>query len=575
VELRRRTPALRRLAALALALLALGAVAGLGAVPAQAKAELVRPSSQVEPPPGYRLTAKRVTAIAWRAEKVRAERARHRAFTPVAYTRGPGRWQVSYYDRDREVAQVKVDDLTGAVLEQWTGSQVAWTMARGYQGAFGRKLNAPYVWLPLCLLFLAPFIDPRRPLRMLHLDLLVLLSFGVSHVFFNRGEIDTSVPLVYPVLAYLLARLLWVGLRARRPSGTLIPLVPAAWLAIGIVLLVGFRVGLNVVDSNVIDVGYGGVIGADRVADGDGLYGPGFHPDVEHGDTYGAVTYLSYVPFEQALPWSGRWDDLPAAHGAALAFDLLTLAGLVLLGRRLRPGRAGRDLGLALGFAWASYPYALFALETNSNDSIVALFTVLAMLALTLAPAREKLSTAARAAAIGLGAAAKFAPLVLAPLFATAGDPRPRRRTLVWFAVVVVAVIAAAFLPFLPDDGPGEIYDRTVGYQASRPSPFSLWGQVDQLGWLQTAIKVAAAAMAVVVAFVPRTKTPAQVAALAAAVLIALQLGVSHWFYLYVVWFAPLALVAVFMRCETGAEAYPPAPGAADTATAGRAVVPA
>ena len=74
-------------------------------------------------------------------------------------------------------------------------------MARGYEGAFAGKLNAPYVWLPLCLLFLAPFIDLRRPFRLLHLDLLVLLAFGASHFFFNRGEISTSVPLAYPVLA--------------------------------------------------------------------------------------------------------------------------------------------------------------------------------------------------------------------------------------------------------------------------------------------------------------------------------------------------------------------------------------
>jgi glycosyl transferase family 87 len=571
VELRRHTPALRALLALALALVALGAAGAATAEPAQAKSDLVRPPSEVKPPPGYHLSARRATAIAGRAGKVVAERAQHRRFRSVAYMRGPGRWQVSYYDGDDEVAQVKVEDATGAVLEQWTGSQVAWTMARGYEGAFGRKLNAPYVWLPLCLLFLAPFIDPRRPWRMLHLDLLVLLAFGVSHVFFNRGDIGVSVPLVYPVLGYLLARLLWVGMRPRRPSGPLVPLVPATWLALGIVLLVGFRVGLNVIDSNVIDVGYAGVIGGDRIADGDGLYGPGFHPDVEHGDTYGPVTYLSYVPFEQALPWSGRWDDLPAAHGAALAFDLLTLAGLLLLGARLRAGRAGRELGLALGFAWASYPYALFALETNSNDSIVAMLTVLAMLALTVPPARERAGAAARAVAIGLGAAAKFAPLALAPLFATAGERRPGRRSLVAFAVVLAVVIAAAFLPFLPDGGPGEIYDRTVGYQASRPSPFSLWGQVDSLGWLQTAVKVAAAALAVAVAFVPRRRGPAQVAALAAAVLIAIQLGVSHWFYLYVVWFAPLVLVALFMRCETGGGGGP----AARDAPADRAAVPA
>ena len=42
---------------------------------------------------------------------------------------------------------------------------------------------------------------------------------------------------------------------------------------IAALFLLGFRVGLNVADSGVIDVGYAGVIGADRIADGDQLYG--------------------------------------------------------------------------------------------------------------------------------------------------------------------------------------------------------------------------------------------------------------------------------------------------------------
>ena len=37
-----------------------------------------------------------------------------------------------------------------------------------------------------------------------------------------------------------------------------------------------------------------------------------------------------------------------------------------------------------------------------------------------------------------------------------------------------------------------------------------------------------------------------QVAALGAAVLIAVQLAMTHWFYLYVVWFVPFVLVALF-----------------------------
>ena len=527
-----------------------------GPAQAEAKPKLEQPRSQTVAPQGYRLSARGAIRIARRAEKVIAERPRHREFRPTAYTRGPGRWQVSWFDRDREVVQVRVDDATGAILEQWTGHQVAWTMARGYEGAFGHKLNAPYVWIPLCVVFLAPFVDPRRPFRLLHLDLLVLLAFGASHVFFNRAEIGLSVPLAYPVLLYLLVRLLVAGMRPRERREWLVPVVPVAWLAVAIVFLVGFRVGLNVVDSNVIDVGYAGVIGADRIADGKDLYGAGFSSDVERGDTYGPVNYLAYVPFEQALPWEGSWDDLPAAHGAAIMFDLVTLFGLVLLGRRLRPGRAGRDLGIALGFAWAAFPYALFSLESNANDSIVAMFTVLAMLALTLGPGRRGLSAAARGVAVGFGAASKFAPIALAPLFAAGCGEVSRRRSIGAFTVAFAAVLALAFLPFLPDGGPRELYDRTFGYQASRPSPFSVWGQVDWLEPLHAATKVGTVALALLVAFVPRRRGPLQVAALGAAVLVAVELSVTHWFYLYVVWFTPLALVALM-----GPYRGPPRPG--------------
>ena len=247
-------------------------------------------------------------------------------------------------------------------------------MARGYQGAFGRKLNAPYVWLPLCALFLLPFIDFRRPFRLLHLDLLVLLALRrLARLLQPRRDRGVGA-----------ARLPGAALPARADAAGRIP--PArrdragscrtcrsTALAVALVLLAGFRIGLNVVDSNVIDVGYAGVIGADRIVDGDSLYGDGFSDDVPKGDTYGPLNYLLYVPFEQAMPWSGRWDDLPAAHGAAIAFDLATIGLLLLLGRALRPGRDGTLLGVALAYAWTAYPYTAFALETNANDTLVAL----------------------------------------------------------------------------------------------------------------------------------------------------------------------------------------------------------
>ena len=522
---------LRALTATAAALL--GALAVLPGV--AAAADPVQPASETKPPPLFDRSARAVERIAARSGDVRAAR-RDGSLDPVAYTRGAGRWQVSFFHDGREMVQVHVDDATGAIVESWAGDQVAWTMARGYPGAFGRKLNAPYVWLPLCLLFLAPFVDVRRPFRLLHLDLLVLLAFGVSHVFFNRGDIGVSVPLVYPVLLYLLVRVLLEAFRPRPRAGPLVPHASLKLLVVGLVFLTAFRIGLNVADSNVIDVGYAGVIGADRIVDGDHLYGEGFSADVESGDTYGPLNYLLYVPFEQALPWSGRWDDLPAAHGAAITFDLLAIGGLLLLGRRLRPGRAGDALGVALAYAWTAYPYTAFVLESNANDALVAVACIGALLAATLV--RDRAAGAVAGAAVALGAAAKFVNLALAPLFA--------RRAPLAFAGAAMLALLVTVAPFVPDGGLRELYDRTVGYQAGRPSPFSVWGQVESLDWLQTVAKGAAIALGLAAAFVPRRPDVRQLAAMGAAILIAVELAATHWFYLYVIWFVPFVFVAIF-----------------------------
>src|SRR5690606_30132111 len=89
--------------------------------------------------------------------------------------------------------------------------------------------------------------------------------------------------------------------------------------------------------SGVIDVGYAGVIGADRITSGEALY-DNFPADNLRGDTYGLFNYVAYIPFELLLPWSGNWDSLPAAHALSLVSDLLVVLGLFILGRRLAPG---------------------------------------------------------------------------------------------------------------------------------------------------------------------------------------------------------------------------------------------
>ena len=74
-----------------------------------------------------------------------------------------------------------------------------------------------------------------------------------------------------------------------------------------------------------------------RLVKGEDVYRPGSSSGMPiRGDVYGPVNYLAYVPFEQALPWSGHWDEVSAARAAALGFELLTaLAVGFIASRRL------------------------------------------------------------------------------------------------------------------------------------------------------------------------------------------------------------------------------------------------
>jgi len=509
----------------AAALFALLAVAALLAASTAAAAP-----KEEHPAPGDVNSAEASQAAAQDPNVLREKR-EHPDLSPST-TLKDEKWEVGWFEGNREYALVMVDPKTGEVIESWTGDQVAWEMARGYSGEFAHSLNSPFIWLPLCLLFLVGLFDWRRKRRVANLDLLVLLGFGVSHFFFNRGDIGVSVPLAYPVLVYLLARCLWIGFRGRGEG--LRPVWPTMWLLVAALFLMGFRVGLNMADAGAIDVGYAGVVGADKIAYGEPIYG-NFPGDIKSGDTYGPVNYLAYVPFERIWPYSGEWDDLPAAHGASITFDIVTFVLLLLLGIRIRPGPPGRRLAAILAFGWASFPYTAYVLQSASNDALVS-----ALLVATLVLLAKPLW---RGVTLSLATWAKFVPAVMAPMLLTYDGWKLRRMLL--FAGGFAAVTVAVMLWPAIDPGLGVFYERTVGAQAGRSSPFSVWGQDESLEWLRVALLAATGALSIALAFVPRRKSLLQVAALSAALLIGVQLTLHHWFYLYIVWFFPLMLVAL------------------------------
>jgi hypothetical protein len=533
-----------------------------------------------------RLTEQAVTAAFLRHDKVAEWLDRYPAkgiVEDATYDEKRRAWTVHvWWGEAGEIATGTVADGSGRVTEAWTGPQVAWKMARGYPGAFGGKtLNRTGVWLCFCAVFLLGLVDWRRPLGVRTLDLLVLLSFSVSLWFFNRGDVFTSMPLVYPAFAYLLARMVWVGLRGRTASRRAV-FWPVWLLAAATVFLAGFRIGLNLEGSNVIDVGFSGVVGAHRIVSGEMPYGhmpvqDGRKPcgpadatgeireriqtngrcesSNERGDTYGPVSYEAYVPGFLLLGWSGRWDSLPAAHFTSIALDLLAMIGLALVGRRF----GGLPLAAGLAFAWAAYPFTQYASNSNTNDALPPLLLIWGFWLVS--------SPWARGIFAALAGWTKFSALLVAPLWAgfpEAVRPRRPRGPLLYGAGFAAATLLAFWVLLLEPDplhAARVFWDRTLGWQLTRESPFSIWdwGQyhaagIPDLRLVQLPLIAALLVAAVAAAFYPRRRSPLQLAALTAALLIGFELVLTHWSYLYIPWFFPFAAFAVLAASRPPAE---------------------
>ena len=538
------------------------------------------------PPAQRHLTEKKAETIFLAYPKVRdwlTRYPRKGRTVDTEYSKDYANWTVKVWWGDAgEIAMGRVDDVTGDVTEAWTGPQVAWSMARGGGGAFGgSKINSPSIWLGFCAFFLVGLVDWRRPFSLRTLDLIAMLSFSVSLWFFNRGNIFASAPLAYPPFAYLLARGLYVGITGRAPRGR--TTWPAWILLAAAVFAIGFRVGLNTRTSNVIDVGYSGVIGAERIVHGEAPYG---HMPVEddlkacgpknqdgeirdrvqtngrcesandRGDTYGPVAYEAYIPEYLIFGWSGKWDDLPTAHATAIVFDLLCLLGLALVGLRF----GGPELGATLAFAWVAYPFTQYVSNSNTNDALLPAFLIWSFWLLTW--------PAARGAFVALAAWTKFAALVVAPLWATY---RATRREILAYAAgfVVATVLAFSILVLEPNVGHAlrVFWERTISWQIGRGSPFSLWDWkqyhakgIPDFHLVQRVLQAALVIGALVLAVVPRRKSPLQLAALTGVLLLGFEAVLTHWFYLYIPWFFPFvafAALATAPRREPVVETAP------------------
>ena len=185
--------------------------------------------------------------------------------------------------------------------------------------------------------------------------------------------------------------------------------------------------------------------------------------------------------------------------------------------------------------------------SSNTNDALPPLFLIWGFWLVT--------SPVARGAAAALAGWTKFAPLLVAPLWASYPDGFRRPRAKVAFVGAFLAATLVAFSVLFLEPNPLHAADvfwkRTVSWQIGRDSPFSIWdwrqyhAGLPDLHVLQWVLEGALVAGSIAAYFLPRRKSPLQLAALTAALLLGFELVLTHWFYLYVPWFFPFAAFAV------------------------------
>jgi Glycosyltransferase family 87 len=462
-------------------------------------------------------------------------------------------------------------------------------------------LHPLLVAVPWAAGFVLGLLDWRRPWRVEHLDLLALAGFFPVAMLLSDDLMQAGLWLAAGCLGWLFVRMAGAALgKWRMPE--LRPAVSSRWLGRAILILLVARIA-SVAVGNISDVGQASLLGAWRLLHGLPLYGAvSWHGPgglgVNRPDSYGPFAYYAYIPFAAVFPLAplrGWAHPLSAVLGTLLpaaCFDVLTLIGLRVLGRRL----GGRPLAQAVTFAYLLYPFPDLSLMAQANDALIAALCVWAIVVATDRPV-------ARGLLIAAATLTKFLPALLALQFL--GVRRGRWR----YVLALTGGLAAMLAWPLITSGPTAFLDSTFGYQLLHRgggTQFSIWTSLPHV--VASVARPAFTAVLVLLALSPMVRRPAQDerrpaqderrpaqderrpaqdvrspgqdarpgagddprddprrdAALSAALLLGAQLLLGYWFYSYLTWCYPLLIIAV-TRVRPERE-----PGQAADITAGR-----
>jgi hypothetical protein len=198
-----------------------------------------------------------------------------------------------------------------------------------------------------------------------------------------------------------------------------------------------------------------------------------------------------------------------------------------------------------------AFPPVMLACSSGSSDAVAAAFVAGA------------LALAARAAAPSAALAAagwvKLGPLALVPLWVARQRGRGVARALAGAGALTAALVAG----LLALGGPGAVGDMAsaLSFQSERGSPMSLWALLElpaaQAGFQAAVVTGVVLAAVAVWRDAGLAADPRRMAALAAAILLGVQLAANHWSATYLAWVFPLAALALLGGATPS---RPPAP---------------
>ncbi|MGH2906409.1 MAG: glycosyltransferase 87 family protein [Solirubrobacterales bacterium] len=441
--------------------------------------------------------------------------------------------RVTFYRGSRVVLEAAVNPKGQVIAYQAIGPD--------YVRAGARFIQSPLVLVALSLLFLVFMATlPLRSVR--NLDLLVLTLATVTIWVLNEQLFELSIALAIPILGYLALRCLRVGFHAQADQA------PAKTVFAAVVARTGWQQGsvlrwafaLAAVAAAMIcipagatgDVGAASLAGATQLLHGHLPYGH-ITTDIVHGDTYPIFTYVLYVPAAIFLPVRDAFDNTDGALWISTISLLVTAIALFVAGRDTQD----RELGLRNAVAWLIFPPVLITASSGSNDMTTAMFVALALASMAYA-GRSTL-------ALSLAAWAKIVPVLALPLWIA----RYRREGLtraIAAPVVLTVVLLLLVVIYGGFDGIHQMLDG-VRFQSSRGSVLSPWTVLDwpALHLIVQAATLGAAAAAAYAVWQEPTLSARRICALAAGIMLAVQLSANYWSYAYLPWVYPLLVAAL------------------------------